>query len=84
MDYEASPPVPVGDETFTTVTNDDFLVSSAEHPRALSSQVYGSLSYDRYWCNSPVMMGLGVSYEFAHRRSALSQVGVWFTTGMRF
>ena len=84
VNFASNPRVPVGDDTFTAVTNDDFLVSSAEHPQAMSSQIYGSLSYDRYWCNRPVMMGFGVSYEFAHQRNALSQVGVWFTTGMSF
>lgn len=60
-------------------------LDSAAHPRALSSTVYGALSYDCcLCCEYPVMIGVGGQYEFAHRRSALSQYGVWLKTAISF
>lgn len=60
-------------------------LNSAAHPRALSSTVYGAISYDCcLCCEYPVMIGVGGQYEFAHRRSALSQYGVWLKTAISF
>lgn len=59
-------------------------LNSAANPRATSSTVYGAVSYDCCWCAYPVMIGVGGQYEFAHRRSALSQYGVWLKTAVSF
>ena len=60
-------------------------LNSAAHPRALSSTVYGAISYDCcLCCEYPVMIGIGGQYEFTHRRSALSQYGVWLKTAISF
>lgn len=59
-------------------------LNSAAHPRALSSTVYAALSWDGCMCcNTPVMIGVGGQYEFAHR-NALSQYGVWLKTAISF
>lgn len=60
-------------------------LNSAANPRALSSTIYGAISYDCcLCCEYPVMIGVGGQYEFAHRRSALSQYGVWLKTAISF
>lgn len=59
--------------------------NSAASPRALSSTVYGAISYDCcLCCEYPVMIGIGGQYEFAHRASALSQYGVWLKSAISF
>lgn len=60
-------------------------LNSAAHPRALSSTVYGAISYDCcLCCEYPMMIGVGGQYEFAHRKSALAQYGVWLKTAISF
>lgn len=60
-------------------------LNSAANPRALSSTVYGAIAYDCcLCCEYPVMIGVGGQYEFAHRKSALSQYGVWLKTAISF
>lgn len=60
-------------------------LDSAASPTALSSTIYGALSYDCCMCcEYPVMVGVGGQYEFAHRRSALNQFGVWLKTALSF
>ena len=60
-------------------------LNSAASPRAFSSTVYGAISYDCcLCCEYPVMIGVGGQYEFAHRRSALSQYGVWLKSAISF
>ncbi len=60
-------------------------LNSAANPRALSSTVYAAISYDGcLCCRYPVMIGVGGQYEFAHRKSALSQYGVWLKTAISF
>lgn len=60
-------------------------LDSAASPKALSSTVYGAVSYDCcLCCEYPVMIGVGGQYEFAHRRSALNQYGVWLKTAISF
>ena len=60
-------------------------LNSAGNPRALSSTVYGAISYDCcLCCEYPVMIGIGGQYEFAHRKSALSQYGVWLKSAISF
>ncbi len=59
-------------------------LNSAANPRALTSTVYGAISYDCCVCDYPAMIGVGGQYEFAHRRSALSQYGVWLKTAISF
>lgn len=60
-------------------------LNSAANPRALSSTVYGAISYDCcLCCEYPVMIGVGGQYEFAHRKSALSQYGVWLKSAISF
>lgn len=59
-------------------------LDSAAHPRALSSTIYASISWDGCVCCNPVMVGIGGQYEFAHRHGALSQYGVWLKTAISF
>ena len=59
-------------------------LDSAANPRAVSSTVYGALAYESCWCTHPIMVGVGMQYEFAHRISALSQYGVWLKTAISF
>jgi len=59
-------------------------LSSAASPAALSSTIYGAVSYDSCLCEYPVMIGVGGQYEFAHRRSSLNQYGVWLKTAISF
>lgn len=59
-------------------------LDSAANPRALSSTIYAAISWDGCVCCNPVMIGVGGQYEFAHRRSALSQYGVWLKTAISF
>jgi hypothetical protein len=62
-----------------------FNLDSAAAPKALSSTIYGAISYDCcLCCEYPVMIGVGGQYEFAHRTSALSQYGVWLKTAITF
>ena len=60
-------------------------LDSAANPKALTSTVYAAASYDCcLCCEYPVLIGVGGQYEFAHRRSALSQYGVWLKTAISF
>ena len=76
---------PLHDATIVPFTDADFNASSAACPRAMSSKIYAAGSYDFTWFSCyPGMVGLGASYEFAHKKSALSQWGIWATTNVSF
>ena len=68
----------------TMLTANNINSRSGQHPTALSSTVYVAASRLVHWCDTDSMIGLGVSYEIAHRRSALSQWGLWLKTGIGF
>lgn len=76
--------IPASDSEFVAITNDDLDLSSAEHPSALSSKIYFAAAHERDICGCPTNIGFGISYEAAHRRTALSQVGLWVKTGISF
>lgn len=60
-------------------------LDSAAHPRALSSMVYAAISRECCFGDGHItVIGVGGSYEIAHRNSALSQYGVWFKTAINF
>ena len=75
---------PVKDAVFTPLTLQNLNIQSAAHPKAMSSKVYGSFAWDVSVYDYCGLLGLGVSYEHAHRNSALSQVGVWVKLNMSY
>lgn len=85
-DFFSDPRMPASDATYTAITREDLDLKSAAHPRALSSKVYLAGAKDFCWgCDdNPGMVGLGVAYEAAHKRTALSYVSVWLKSGIRF
>jgi len=82
VDFENK--IPTSDAEFVAITASDLDISSAEHPAALSSKIYVAAARDWEICCRPTSWGLGVSYEAAHRRTALSQVGVWLKGAVSF
>lgn len=71
------------DASFVQLQTIDLNVNSAAHPSAHSQTVYGTLGYAANFCDCPMLLGVGASYEFdAH--NALSQWAVWFTQGFDF
>jgi hypothetical protein len=69
----------------STVAQCSFLnLDSAAHPRAFSSMIYLAASRECCCNGQSVLIGVGGSYEFAHRRSALSGFGAWFKTAFNF
>lgn len=60
-------------------------LESAASPRALTNTVYGAFGYHfLLYCENPMHIGLGGSYEFAHTDSALSQAGLWLKGSISF
>lgn len=49
-----------------------------------SSTIYGAVSHAFTTCCYPGSLGVGVSYTFAQSRGAMSEVGVWLTSGIYF
>lgn len=74
----------VQDATAIFVTNSDLNLNSAAHPRASSCKLYGSAGYDFDCCKYPLFTAIGASYEWGHKRSALSQWGISTKTGISF
>ena len=74
---------PISDPVVTPFKNSDFNGRSAAHPAAYSSTIYGAFSYNFDICH-PGMIGVGISYEFAHKNSALTQLGVWLKGAVCF
>jgi|GEM_PF-1124145 len=77
------------DSVFTTLEPTDLNLISAQHRRALSSKIYAAFStnfngctFDE--CDFPMRCGFGFSYEHAHGKGALSQVGVWLKSQVIF
>ena len=65
------------DAVFTNVDDCDLNPCSSAQPRVLTNKVYGAASYNGLWCDTPWMLGLLGSYEFArHRPGALEQWAV--------
>ncbi len=59
-------------------------LKSAANPHASSSTFYAAIARQCCLCSNPVMFGIGGQYEIAHRKSALSQGGVWLKTAISF
>ena len=59
-------------------------LDSAANPRAATSTIYAAIAHDCCCCDRTVMVGVGAQYEFSHRRSALSQFGVWLKSALSF
>ncbi len=74
------------DGPFVTETTANLNLCSAEQPAALSNKIYlaGAWHHDSFCNNHPLLLGLGGSYEFGSKCSALSNWGVWFTAGIDF
>lgn len=72
------------DPTFIEVTLSDLDRSSAAHPKALSSTLYGAFGWQPHFCGYALLLGIGGQYEFAHRRSALEQWALWASLGLIF
>lgn len=72
------------DQTATALTAGEINSASGQHPTASSSTVYLAGSRIINWCDYEGLLGLGVSYEIAHRKSALSQFGVWLKSSISF
>jgi hypothetical protein len=74
----------VSDSVFTPITLSQINCKSAAAPHALSNKIYGAIGYDSQWCNQPLLIGFGGSYEFAHTCGALNQWAVWGKFGLNF
>ena len=72
------------DTSFVTLKTSDIDSDSAAHPTALSSTLYGGLSWQPSVGKYSVIVGFGGQYEFAHRISALEQWAVWGKLGITF
>lgn len=59
-------------------------VDSAASPVAISNTIYAAVARHFMVCNDPAMLGIGGSYEFAARDSALSQYGIWVKGSITF
>ncbi len=80
----------------TPLKSTDLNSCSAAHPRTHTHKIYGALAYHGKQHDFPVMMGLGISYEFAPRiyvrancwprkiKTALEQWAVWCSFGAAF
>ena len=78
------PGQPVSDVVFVPLIDADLNLSSGTMPSALSSTLYGAVSYDYCLCDHTGLIGVGGSYEFGHRDAALSQYGVWLKLALDF
>jgi hypothetical protein len=74
----------VSDATFTPLTSANINLLSGSQPRSLSHKVYGACSYNTDICETPIMAGVGGSYEFARHHNALEQWTVWGKLGISF
>lgn len=74
----------VNDGIFVPISQNNFNLNSAAHPKAISNKLYlaGDWKNDTL-CGCPVLLGLGASYEFGNN-SALSQWGIWGNLGIDF
>ena len=75
----------VSDATFVPLSITNLNLHSAEHPRALTHKLYAAFDYRNCWCDKPVLLGVGGSYEFARpRANALEQWAVFGKLGITF
>lgn len=64
------------DKTFAPFDACDLNLHSAEHPNALSNKIYVAFSYNSIIQCTPILAGVGISYEIGHSYSTLSNVGI--------
>lgn len=74
----------VSDAVFTPITRNNINLISGSHPRTFTNKVYGAFAYNKDFCCTALLLGLGASYEFAHRCSALENWAVWGKFGLSF
>lgn len=77
----------VGDRVFTAVSNSDLLLASGANSRVITHKLYGALGYNFCLCDSPALLGVGGSYEFARHergRGALEQWSVFAKLGLGY
>lgn len=73
------------DAAFTALTASRLNIASGTQPRSITHKVYGAFSYNTDVCETPLMAGVGGSYEFARRcANALEQWAVWAKFGVSF
>lgn len=72
------------DDTFTTITLDDFNLCSATHDHTLTHKIFGIISYKDLNSKHIITPGLGGSYEFSSNANALDQWAIWFNLGLIF
>lgn len=65
------------DETPAAINSDHLDMDKAKGPSQTTHKVYAGLGYEFAKQRFPVMLGLGGSYEHAHRNSALGGYAVW-------
>ena len=66
------------------LSKDNVDTTAATTPSQFTNSVFGGANYIfRSW-DCPLMLGLGGNYEFASKRSAFSQWGVWGKVGIGF
>lgn len=63
------------DQKFVNCENLD--TCAAETPSQLTHKIHADVAYRSMFCNHPTTFGIGGSYEFASKNSALEQWAVW-------
>lgn len=74
----------ISDPSPTMITNNALNIQSGTNPKASSCKLFGSIGYDTDYGNYPAIWAVGGSYEWGHKKSALSQWGIMFKTGVSF
>jgi hypothetical protein len=68
----------------TTLTAADIDYASAANPATQSNIIYGTIGYNWDWCNMPMFVGFGGSYEFTSINTAINRWNIWGKFGVSF
>ena len=74
----------IPDGQFIKIGQEDIDLLSATHKEAMTQSLYVGMSLDTSLLDSPVMIGLGGSYELASDNTAFNTWGVWAKTSISF
>lgn len=76
----------ISDGLFVPISQNDFNLNSGANPTAISNKIYLAADYkhDSLCKNLPVLLGLGLSYEFAGKCYPLNQWALWANIGVNF